>query len=235
MLISYCRMDKFFEHIHPTFPIFRYNPVLPLNLSRTSDRVRSILCAMSAKVLGPVSFWSAASADLLLKELMKDATIEDSMPGDPQALDSFRAACLLAFYGFHQCPGQNTWMRISLLTRKAYQFELHQIDHGDDISKFGDKFMTEDEIEDWKQVWWCIYCLDSYSSFSTGTPYLVELESLNTSLPEPLTVSSCGVPREQPNPLLLSPEISGLWEITRRVVKRGGITTSKSILSQPPS
>ncbi|KAF2193177.1 hypothetical protein K469DRAFT_653063 [Zopfia rhizophila CBS 207.26] len=177
---------------------------------------------MSAKVLGPTTFWSEQSAESALKELIKSTKVEYEMPGDPQALDSFRAACLLAFYGFHQYPGQGAWMRISLLTRKAYHCGLHQIDSVDELSMFDPKSMGHDEIEDWRQVWWCIYCLDSYSNFSTGTPYMVELESLNTSLPKLSAASPWNRSLGQPHPVFLPTDLGRLWETTQSIVKNGG-------------
>jgi hypothetical protein len=72
----------------------------------------------------------------------------------------FITQALLAFYSFHQYPGNEAWTRIGQLTRKAYQCGLHQIDNSDRFSAFERDSMTKDELDEWRRVWWFIYCLD---------------------------------------------------------------------------
>jgi hypothetical protein len=33
---------------------------------------------------------------------------------------------------------------------------------------------SDDELADWRLVWWCVYRLDSYTNFAAGTPYLID-------------------------------------------------------------
>jgi hypothetical protein len=71
---------------------------------------------------------------------------------------------------------------IGQLTRKAYQCGLHQIDNSDRFSAFERDSMSKDELDEWRRVWWFIYCLDSYSNITAATPFVVENDSVKTAL-----------------------------------------------------
>lgn len=136
------------------------------------------------------------------------------------SLDTFQQACLLAFYEFHQYPGQNAWLRIGQLTRKAYQCGLHQLDNRDQCPLFDTNPMSNDEIEEWRSLWWCIYCLDSYCNITAATPFVVELDSVKTALVHNFQPTDGQFVSEAA--IFLPAETELLWKTSRDITSRGG-------------
>lgn len=119
--------------------------------------------------------------DTRIDQLLSSSLLDGDMFGDSPTLDQFRKACLLAFYEFHQYPGNQSWMRIGKLTRMAYRTGLDRLETLRSIYRDWSAVSRED-IEEWRSVWWCIYRLDSYSNLSSGTPYLIEERLVNTAM-----------------------------------------------------
>ncbi|KAI0113785.1 hypothetical protein GGR51DRAFT_25362 [Nemania sp. FL0031] len=211
----------FFNEVHPAIPLFRIQHFLKQYDDGLAER--SLLVTMvtvAAKVLGPVNFWKAEDVELCMKFLLETMPTETAPPDIHGSLDSFRLECLLAYYEFHQFPGSSSWMRISRLARKAYRLGINQIDNPELCSAFDYATVTEDEIEDWRYLFWCIYCLDSYSNISVGTPFVVELESINTALartPHDQTQTlSTSVPK-----VFLPDDVEDIWKAAKDVVSNG--------------
>lgn len=125
--------------------------------------------------------------------------------------------CLLTWYGFHQRLGNEDEMHIAIitLTRKAYHLGLHQIYSPISRGCYGWDVLDESRLEDWRRVWWCVYVLDSYSSFSTATPTQVETESIQAALPlDPAVVISKW---SQSAKILLPAELEGLPAVTKDI------------------
>jgi hypothetical protein len=176
--------------------------------------------AVCAKVLGVNSVWSSPSLDICLEYLLTTSVAEKETPSGMVSLGDFQQACLLAFYEFHQYPGLKAWLRIGQLTRRAYHLGLHQIDNQDHCPlKIGNP-MTEEEAEEWRHVWWCIYCLDSYCNITAATPFVVEVDSVKTALVRitqlPDTLS------DKAPPIFLPAETELLWETIKEITCRGG-------------
>ncbi|OTB01146.1 hypothetical protein M426DRAFT_25859 [Hypoxylon sp. CI-4A] len=189
------------------------------------------IIAVTAKILGPISWWSSEDVDTCLSSLLT-ATAYDNDAFNPDiSLDQFRQECLLAYYHFHQFPGAPAWMRISRLTRKAYAMDLNQIEDPDLCSIY-ETPVTDNDIEDWRYVWWFVYSLDSYSNMSLGTPFVVDMESINTAL-----VRRSLTDEEVPNsPKLFLPEDLGrLWKTAQDILSsasvRGGSQFSLFIIT----
>lgn len=180
----------------------------------TSDLVIT-MATITAKVLGPINFWRQEDIDLCMSTLLASTAYESDSASSQVSLDLLRQGCLLAYYEFHQFPGPSAWMRISRLTRKAYAMGLNQIENPDLCSAYDAELASEDEIEDWRYVWWCLYCLDSYSNISLGAPFVVDLESINTALVRRSTTDD-GAP-ESPK-LFLPDEVDQLWRTAQDVV-----------------
>jgi hypothetical protein len=73
-------------------------------------------------------------------------------------------------------------MRVGKLVRWAYWTGLNQIENLDQMAPQW-KDLTEDDLEEWRLVWWCIYCLDSYANLATGMPYEIDERLIYTALP----------------------------------------------------
>ena len=106
----------------------------------------------------------------------------DKIPAAQSTLDDFRLAALLAFYELYEKPGERSLNRIAQLTRKAYQRGLSQLDNPNQFSIFRYSEVSDEELEDWRTVWWSLYCLDSFSNLLAGTPFLIEKESIKAAL-----------------------------------------------------
>ncbi|KAH8591998.1 hypothetical protein B0O99DRAFT_577702 [Bisporella sp. PMI_857] len=213
--------QRFYENINPSFPLFREDTFFSqLENGIISDYLLSIIHAISARILGPVAWWSQDILDTSLAYLVNTVTVETWNPTEPLSLDNFRTSCLLTFYGFHQYPGEKAWTRIALLSRKAYQCGLHQIDSAENRDSFDWNLISDDRIEDWRHVWWCIFCLDSYSSFSNATPYSVEVESVKTALLGTSLHPDGNGSTGQKNLCFIPPDKAQLWN-TVEELRRG--------------
>ncbi|KAI0502932.1 hypothetical protein F5B22DRAFT_631237 [Xylaria bambusicola] len=210
----------FFDEVHSAIPLFRTEHFLKQFDDGLVEKTLLVaIVTVTARVLGPVSFWKPEDVELCMKFLLGTASPETAGNTD-RSLESFRLECLLAYYEFHQFPGSSSWMRISRLARKAYRVGINQIENPELCSAVDFSTATEEDLEDWRHLFWCIYCLDSYSNITVGTPFVVELESINTSL--------ATKPYNQADELLVSipkvflpDEVEDIWKTAKAVISNG--------------
>ncbi|KAH8655229.1 hypothetical protein BX600DRAFT_515067 [Xylariales sp. PMI_506] len=216
-------LDYFFDQVHPAVPLFnRYRFMHLYGSGLVQHDLVITLAAVTARGLGPVSYWPLNEVDSCIKSLLALTFSEgDELSQSSNSLDRIRMECLLGYYEFHQLPGPSAWMRISRLVRKAHALGLNQIENPDLCSAFDASIASEDEIEDWRHVWWWLYCLDSYSNIASGVPFIVDADSINTSLvSRPL--DSC-LPLQSPpsmQKIFIEDDISELWKTAQEVVAR---------------
>ncbi|KAI1754706.1 hypothetical protein F4782DRAFT_528068 [Xylaria castorea] len=211
----------FFDEVHPAIPLFRIQHFLRKYEYGLANRDLLVaIVTVAAKVLSPINFWKPEDVEVCMKFLLETMSPETTSSDTRNSLDSFRLECLLAYYEFHQSPGSSSWMRISRLARRAYAVGVNQIDNPELCSAFDRATVSEDDIEDWRYLFWCIYCLDSYSNITVGTPFVVELESINTALARK--------PHDQVHSLLTSvpkiflpDDVEDIWETAKAVVSSG--------------
>ncbi|KAJ5759586.1 hypothetical protein N7520_006742 [Penicillium odoratum] len=174
-------IEKYFDVIQDANPIFSKKKFLrDYQLSRCDPDLVSTIVAITAKLNGLNSLADDNSLDAQIDRLLSSSLLEDDIIGTTPSLDQFRKACLLAFYDFHQFPGHQSWMRIDQITRMAYRTGLDRLESLRELhSDWG--ALSNDEIQEWRSVWWCIYRLDTYSNLSSGTPNLIDHQFVNTS------------------------------------------------------
>lgn len=215
-----CSLVHFFNEVHPAIPLFRVRHFLKTYDDDLAERNLLVtIVTLAAKVLGP-SFWKAEEVELCMKFLLETMSAETTSPDIHNSLDFLRLECLLAYYEFHQFPGSSSWMRISSLARRAYTIGIYQIDDPRQGSAFNRTTAAEDEIEDWRYLFWCIYCLDSYSNISVGTPFVVELECINTALPR-ISHDQADSNSTSVSKLFLPDDVEDLWKTAKGVVSAG--------------
>ncbi|KAI0203036.1 hypothetical protein F4808DRAFT_418845 [Astrocystis sublimbata] len=212
----------FFSEIHPAIPLFRIPHFLKQYDNNLADRKLVVaIVTIAAKILGPINYWKPDDVEVCMQFLL-DTASETASSQHFNSLDSFRLDCLLAYYGFHQCPSSSSWMRISKLARKAYVIGVNQIENPDSCSAFDHTAVTEDDIEDWRYLFWCLYCLDSYSNILIGTPFVVELESINTALlRKPHDQGHGHGISSSISKIYLPDDIEDLWQTVKAVVSNG--------------
>lgn len=166
----------------------------------------------TAHILGWPSYWSKDNLDSSIKYIISIDAIEKETPTQKLSLDNFRLAALLVFFSFHQFPGEASWSRIGQLTRKAYQCGLHQIDNLDECSAFNRNAVNEEDLQEWRAVWWFLYVIDSYSNITAETPFMIENESIRTTL--------ITGPRDQPEKqakVSLPDDVADLWKTVQNI------------------
>lgn len=63
----------------------------------------------------------------------------------------------------------------------AYRIGIDRLDHIRML--YPDwSIQSEEDIQEWRSLWWCIFRLDSYTNISSGTPYLIDDTVISTSL-----------------------------------------------------
>ncbi|KAI0542097.1 hypothetical protein GGR58DRAFT_497452 [Xylaria digitata] len=211
----------FFGEVHPAIPLFRIDHFLKKYDDGLAEKALLVaIVTVAAKVLSPISFWKPEDVEQCMKFLLETTSPETVSQDTHNSLDSFRLECLLAYYEFHQFPGSSSWMRISRLARRAYSVGVNQVDNPELCSAFDCTITTEDEIEDWRYLFWCIYCLDSYSNISVGTPFVVELESINTALARNPHDQAHGLPNSV-SKIFLPDDIEDIWKTAKEIVSNG--------------
>ncbi|KAI8960649.1 hypothetical protein F5Y11DRAFT_260832 [Daldinia sp. FL1419] len=207
---------RFFDDVHSAIPLFQKSRFLKSYDEGVAcgDLVPTIN-AITTKLLGPFEFWHSEDVDLCMNSLLETTACESDSLNSRVHLNHLRQECLLAYYYFHQFPGTAAGMRISRLTRKAYTLGLNQIENPDLCSAFNHRLVTENEIEDWRYVWWCVYRLDSYSNIALGTPFMVDVESINSALIRRSLFDE--VVSSSPK-LYLTDDIDQLWKTSQDVV-----------------
>ncbi len=121
----------------------------------------------------------SSNLDEGLDALLSSSLLEDNLVGDAPSLDQFRKAYILAFYEFHQFPGHHSWLRIGRVTRMAYRIGLDRLDQIRALYTDWSTVSNED-IQEWRTLWWRIYRLDTYSNLASGTPSLIDDAGINT-------------------------------------------------------
>lgn len=174
------------------------------------------MAMITAKLIG---FAPAGSdIDTRIEHLLSSNHLEIDIMGDSPTLDQMRKALLLAFYEFHQFPGYQSWMQIGQITRIAFRIGLDQLDR---LPMFYPDWaeMSKAELEEWRQIWWCLYQLDSYTNIATGTPLLIDKDFVNTALvisQSSTSPSSGGSDNFQPVYLPTGSQV--LWEVVPQLM-----------------
>ncbi|KAI1084697.1 hypothetical protein F5B20DRAFT_522871 [Whalleya microplaca] len=209
----------FFDEVHTAIPFSQKGKFLRMyDDGATSRDLVVTIATVTAKILGPTSYWSVQDVELCMGALLKATAYDNDSSSAQTSLDQFRQECLLAYYNFHQSPGPPAWMRIGRLIRKAHIMGLNQIENPDLCSAFDIRIVSEDDIEDWRYIWWCVFCLDSYSNISSGSPFIIDLESINTALPKRSNIADEVIP-DRPK-LFLPDNVDQLWKTSQDIVSR---------------
>jgi hypothetical protein len=66
--------------------------------------------------------------------------------------------------------------------------------------------VSDEDIQEWRALWWCIYRLDTYSNLALGTPYQIDDTVINTFFTFSETKSAT-------QGILLPPNLNGLSEL----------------------
>ncbi|KAH8589012.1 hypothetical protein B0O99DRAFT_524008, partial [Bisporella sp. PMI_857] len=206
----------FFTYIHPSIPLFNKSHFIErYKQGLVTRELLQTLLTVSARILGAAAIVSSCSQIECMAFLLSGNPISEEDSCDNVPLSKFQQACLLAFYEFHQLPSQKSWQKIGELARKAYQCDLHQVDNPDCRFLNANGSVPEEDIDEWRNVWWCIYCLDSYCNITAVTPFVVELESIRTALTV-IFPPECGRTKGA-DAVFLPAETGLLWKTTKYI------------------
>ena len=175
-----CSIGSFFDIAQDANPIFSKERFLRrYRDSLCNPDLISTMAIITAKLTQFATSDDKPNLDLGLESLLSSSLLEDDLIGDAPSLDQFRKAYILAFYEFHQFPGHHSWLRIGRVTRMAYRIGLDRLDHIRVLYHDWSK-VSEEDIQEWRALWWRIYRLDTYSNLASGTPYLIDDAIINT-------------------------------------------------------
>lgn len=151
--------------------------------------------------------------DTRIDHLLSSNHLELDIMGDSPTLDQMRKAYILAFYEFHQFPGDQSWMRIGRLTRIAYRIGIDKLER---LPTFYPDWaaISKAEMQEWRLLWWCIFKVDSYTNLAAGTPYLIDKDFINTALVR--SQSDTSIPGEVSDhfdAVYLPTSSQGLWKV----------------------
>jgi hypothetical protein len=171
-----------------------------------------VIIALTVKILGRRELCSDPRLEERLRHLQERNGLDSETSAARWSLDDFRQACLLAYYEFHEHPGERAWLRVGHLTRKAYYCGLHQLDNHDLCEDDDD----DDDKDEWRYVWWCIFCLDSYSNITAASPFVIHIESIRTSL-----ITNLGRERSRKAQIFLPGQPEMFWQTVEAIISYG--------------
>ncbi|SCO88879.1 uncharacterized protein FRV6_13007 [Fusarium oxysporum] len=205
------RLNNFFYHIHPSIPLFREDKFFrQFESGAVTKDLLLVILALTVKILGQRQLSGGLHLEERLRHLRERNDLDLGTSRSRWSLDDFRKACLLAYYEFHEHPGEKAWLKIGHLTRKAYYCGLHQLDKRDRCDE------NDDDKDEWRYVWWCIFCLDSYSNITASSPFVVHVESIRTSL-----ITNPGRERGRKPLIFLPDQPEMLWQTVEAVASHG--------------
>ncbi|KAH7160564.1 hypothetical protein B0J13DRAFT_494232 [Dactylonectria estremocensis] len=210
-------LNNFFDHIHSSIPLFRRDKFFRQFESGVVARdLLLVISALTVKILGRRELRGVSRLEERLKHLLERNGLDSETSAARWSLDDFRQACLLAYYEFHEHPGERAWSRVGHLTRKAYYCGLHQLDNHDLCDGNDGDDDDDDDKEEWRYVWWCIFCLDSYSNITAASPFVVHVESIRTSL-----ITNPGRERGRKAQILLPGQPEMFWQTVEAITSHG--------------
>ncbi|KAI5921912.1 hypothetical protein F4810DRAFT_675610 [Camillea tinctor] len=210
----------FFEEVHSAIPLFQEEKFLKrYDTGLVHPGLVLTLVTITAKLLSPISYWRSEDIDKCIDALLKTTSDHDAS-NTRISLDEFERDCILLYYEFHQYPGSSSWMKINGLTRRAQLMGLNHIENPELCSAFDIASTTEDEIEDWRSLFWCIYALDCYSNVTCGAPFMIDLDSINTALIRRSITDDADVPSSMPK-IYLPDNVDQLWKTVQDILSNG--------------
>ncbi|KAH8900556.1 hypothetical protein GQ53DRAFT_862936 [Thozetella sp. PMI_491] len=219
------RTENFALTVNQAFPLFPPGALSDQIKNGTiCNALPSIILYLSVETMGVYCWRRDMNVDQALHRFTKSVAVSTETVVDPLALNQWRTACLLSWYCFQQSPSNDEVIRIAVLTRKAYQCGLHQIDSEENRASFGWDLVGQETLEDWRHVWWCIYALDCHASFLTATPHLVESDSIMTALPRTQPQPGCNWNLASPKHFLTS-DWGNMWRVIEEISNAGGDKT----------
>ncbi|KAL3466172.1 hypothetical protein BJX64DRAFT_251006 [Aspergillus heterothallicus] len=207
-------LASYFDNLQDANPIFSRETFFQrYRNSLCSDDLISAIVIITANLTGyTAGHEDQRRLDAELDLLLSLSLLEDDLVGDSPSLDQFRKAFILAFYEFHQFPGHHAWLRIGRVTRMAYRIGLDRLDHIRALYPDWGAVSNED-IQEWRWIWWCIYRLDCYSNLSSGMPYLIDDACIKTSFAQCRSTLRSEITEELPQEFLLAPTPENLSRI----------------------
>lgn len=194
-MIQLSRLDDFLNHLNPAIGLFHETIIRrKYEAGAVDQNLLLIICAITIKILKQGAWWHVGNIDGCLEWLLTKYQLDEDDCRPALSIEDFQYACLVNFYCYYQQPGYKAWMRISQLSRKAYQYRLHQLDCG--ITDAPTTSFVRDK-EEWRLVWWCIFRLDTHSNIATAAPFVIGLNSIKTAL---VPSSSCALMGNQLQP-----------------------------------
>ncbi|KAH7159282.1 hypothetical protein DER46DRAFT_457727, partial [Fusarium sp. MPI-SDFR-AT-0072] len=156
------RLNNFFHYIHLSIPLFREDKFFrQFESGAVTKDLLLVILALTVKVLGQRQLCGGLRLEERLRHLREKNALDLETSRSRWSLDDFRKACLLAYYEFHEHLGEKAWLKIGHLTRKSYYCGLHQLDKRDRCDE-NDDDDDDDTKDEWRYVWWCIFCLDMF-------------------------------------------------------------------------
>ncbi|KAI2889754.1 transcriptional regulator family: Fungal Specific TF [Aspergillus niger] len=199
-------IECFFDIAQDANPI--YSKKRFLHRYRSSQCSQDLITAVALIAANLTQFSvgdGGPNLDAELDSLLSSSLLEDDLVGDTPSLDQFRKAYILALYEFHQFPGHHSWLRIGRVTRMAYRIGLDRLEHIRVL--YADwSTVSDEDIQEWRALWWRIYRLDTYANLASGTPYLIDDTLIDTSF----NLSQTANPSHA---IFLPPNSAGLAEL----------------------
>ncbi|PVI03656.1 hypothetical protein DM02DRAFT_716743 [Periconia macrospinosa] len=176
------RLEEYFGIVQDANPIYSQERFLSRYRDSLCDpSLVSTIAAVTSKLTRSMSAQESAAIDSRLDALLSSTVVQENLFTDVPSLDQYRKSCILAFYEFHQFPGHQSWVRIGTLTRMALRLGIDRLENLHNLVPEW-RNLDEEDMNEWRAIWWCIYRLDSYSNLSSGTPCLIIEKSIATTL-----------------------------------------------------
>lgn len=203
----------YLDHIQPAFPLFR-RPVLFEHFSKglLPTDLLAVMMALAARFSPRAGLFLDLNLDGWEALLNCSLTQQPSERASTLDLNAVKREFLVALFEYTRSPGLRAWKQAGVMTRTAIGHGLHNMD-----SPGNQRLLGEDEAEECRFVWWCIWKLDGCFNGVALTPLCTDDRFATTYLVS-TTVSDFTMGKTQPSSRTrLDLSISGLEQFLRRM------------------
>jgi hypothetical protein len=144
----------------------------------------NVVCAISAcsaagPIFEPLSITATKAAEIFATRARSAYLHYTREEDQPTTLNVVKVAAILAAYEMYCSPGIKGWATVGEAVRLSYDIRLDQLDSN---SHLASTFMSDEEAEESRYVWWSVYSLDVYASSTLMRPFAITSTSINTAL-----------------------------------------------------
>ncbi|KAF2804542.1 uncharacterized protein BDZ99DRAFT_147344 [Mytilinidion resinicola] len=214
------RLELYFEHVQPAYPLFRKpQPGEKCSAAHIPPRLKMAIFCVSSR------FASRQGTEPLPSQSEFAERADNSGYKRELDLNEIKTCLLLCLHYFSESLNWHTLAEVGKLTRMAHLYGLRYLEQQENGVFWQDGAVLECDPEEWRNVWWCVYALDTCCNALTVTSHsfasgLQKTALSMTSVAEFTNSSHIDLESLSEEPQYLPSATSKYWETMSRIFDR---------------